>query len=163
MARELNVRWRAPEVIGFECYLFFWWCHVPCAISVFLQLYSQLFFSDRLRDCTIEREAHTVFELMGRATPASPKLVSSSYCIDVEMDNTRYIPLDADLFDPLRHTPTKLVSLFNTSASKLITGIGIDTQTQVNLKASCPLVCKLPRSSASIRSSLWDTALHITT
>jgi hypothetical protein len=34
--------------------------------SLFLQHYSQLFFSDRLRDCTIERKAHTVIELSGR-------------------------------------------------------------------------------------------------
>lgn len=77
----------------------------------------------------------------------------------MEMDHTPWM----HSVSTRRGVPVQLVSLFNTSASKVITGIGIDTPTQVNLKAGCPLVCKLPRSSASIRSSLWDTALHITT
>ncbi|KAG2752915.1 hypothetical protein P692DRAFT_20829815 [Suillus brevipes Sb2] len=42
----------------------------------------------------------------------------------MEMDHTRYNPLDAQRFDPLWRTRTRLISLFNTSASNLITGQG---------------------------------------
>ncbi|KAG1765776.1 hypothetical protein EDD22DRAFT_950897 [Suillus occidentalis] len=46
------------------------------------------------------------------------------------MDHTRYNPLDAQRFDPLLRTRTGLVSLFNTSASKLITGQGSCVRTE---------------------------------
>ncbi|KAG1758677.1 hypothetical protein EDD22DRAFT_184067 [Suillus occidentalis] len=46
------------------------------------------------------------------------------------MDHTRFNPLDAQRFDPLRRTRTRLVSIFNTSASKLITGQGPCVRTE---------------------------------
>lgn len=46
------------------------------------------------------------------------------------MDRTRYNPLDAQRFDLLRRTRTRLVSLCNTSTSKLITGQGPCVRTE---------------------------------
>ncbi|KAG1840933.1 hypothetical protein DFJ58DRAFT_85535 [Suillus subalutaceus] len=45
--------------------------------------------------------------------------------MEMEIGPARHNPLDAQRFDPLRRTRTRLVSLFNTSTSKLMMGQGL--------------------------------------
>lgn len=50
--------------------------------------------------------------------------------MEMEIGPARHNPLDAQRFDPLRRTRTRLVSLFNTGTSKLMKGQGLRVRTE---------------------------------